>query len=30
VVRNMVVTPAGKLYLAESGINKVAVAEPHR
>ena len=30
VVRNMVVTPAGQLYLAESGVNKVAVATPPR
>src|SRR5262249_30085403 len=30
VVRNMVATPAGKLYLACSGVNKVAIAEPHR
>jgi len=29
VVRNMVATPAGKLYLACSGVNKVAIAEPH-
>jgi virginiamycin B lyase len=27
VVRNMVATPDGKLYLACSGVNKVAVAE---
>jgi virginiamycin B lyase len=30
VVRNMVATPDGKLYLACSGVNKVAVAEPRR
>lgn len=30
VVRNLVAAPAGKLYLAESGVNKVAVAEPQR
>jgi len=29
VVRNMVATPEGKLYLACSGVNKVAIAEPH-
>jgi len=29
VVRNMVATPDGKLYLACSGVNKVAIAEPH-
>ena len=28
VVRNMVATPEGKLYLACSGVNKVAIAEP--
>ena len=28
VVRNMVATPAGQLYLACSGVNKVAVAAP--
>lgn len=28
VVRNMVATPGGQLYLAESGVNKVAVATP--
>ena len=28
VVRNMVATPQGRLYIAESGVNKVAVAEP--
>jgi hypothetical protein len=27
VVRNMVATPDGRLYLACSGVNKVAVAE---
>lgn len=27
VVRNMVATPDGKLYLACSGVNKVAIAE---
>jgi len=30
VVRNMVATPEGKLYLAESGVNKVGIAEPKR
>jgi virginiamycin B lyase len=30
VVRNMVATPDGKLYLACSGVNKVAVVEPKR
>ena len=30
VVRHMVATPAGKLYLAESGVNKVAIAEVRR
>ncbi len=31
VVRNMVATPDGRLYLACSGVNKVAVADvPHR
>jgi hypothetical protein len=30
VVRNMVATPDGKLYLASSGVNKVGIAElPH-
>ncbi len=29
VVRNMVATPDGKLYLACSGVNKVAIAEVH-
>ncbi|HLJ27882.1 MAG TPA: lyase [Candidatus Angelobacter sp.] len=29
VVRNMVATPGGKLYLACSGVNKVAIAEIH-
>jgi len=27
VIRNMVATPDGKLYLACSGVNKVGVAE---
>jgi streptogramin lyase len=27
VVRNMVATPDGKLYMACSGVNKVAIAE---
>jgi virginiamycin B lyase len=30
VVRNMVATPGGKLYLACSGVNKVAIAEASR
>ena len=30
VVRNMVSTPDGRLYLACSGVNKVAVADPAR
>jgi len=29
VVRNMVATKEGKLYLACSGVNKVAIAQPH-
>ena len=28
VVRNMVSTPDGRLYLACSGVNKVAIADP--
>ena len=30
VVRNMVATPDGKLYLACSGVNKVGIAERSR
>jgi virginiamycin B lyase len=30
VVRNMVATPDGRLYLACSGVNKVAAAEASR
>ena len=30
VVRNMVATPDGELYLACSGVNKVAIAVPTR
>ena len=29
VVRNMVATPEGELYLAESGVNKVAIVKSH-
>ena len=28
VVRNMVATPDGRLYLAESGANRIAIATP--
>jgi hypothetical protein len=28
-VRNMVATPDGKLYMACSGVNKVAIADIH-
>jgi virginiamycin B lyase len=30
VVRNMVATPDGQLYLACSGVNKVAVVSPNK